>query len=311
MAIFYVQANAPNTNDGSSWGTATSLQTALATAAAGDEIWLAQGIYSPGNNPTDTFTINKAIELYGGFTGTETIREQRDWEANPTILSGNDVNRIVVTAQSTTDTALIDGVIIQEGNSNDDGGGIYNQGNGRLTLQNAIIRDNQAADDGGGIRNDGELLIFNSSILNNTAIGTSETSGGGGLLNTVSSSVTIVSSTFSGNTAPNGGAIRNDGTLNLTNSTLSGNLALESGGGLANTVNVQPPLTIVGSATATISNSTITNNEAQNASEQATAVGGGIANFGDVTVTNSIIAGNVGNDDIVDINFFIGSGATT
>ncbi|MEO0351387.1 MAG: DUF4114 domain-containing protein, partial [Cyanobacteria bacterium P01_A01_bin.15] len=47
------------------------------------------------------------------------------------------------------------------------------------------------------------------------------------------------------------------------------------------------------------------------ASEQATAVGGGIANFGDVTVTNSIIAGNVGNDDIVDINFFIGSGATT
>ena len=130
MAIFYVQANAPNTNDGSSWGTATSLQTALATAAAGDEIWLAQGIYSPGNNPTDTFTINKAIELYGGFTGTETIREQRDSEANPTILSGNDVNRIVVTAQSTTNTALIDGVIIQDGNSDEDGGGVGRGGDG-------------------------------------------------------------------------------------------------------------------------------------------------------------------------------------
>ncbi|MEM1239338.1 MAG: DUF4114 domain-containing protein [Cyanobacteria bacterium P01_H01_bin.26] len=311
MAIFYVEANAPNTNDGSSWGTATSLQTALATAAAGDEIWLAQGIYSPGNNPTDTFTINKAIELYGGFNGTEIIREQRDWEANPTILSGNDVNRIVVTAQSTTNPALIDGVIIQAGNSNDDGGGIYNQGNGRLTLQNAIVRDNQAADDGGGIRNDGELLIVNSSIINNTAIGTSETSGGGGLLNTVSSSVTIVSSTFSGNTAPNGGAIRNDGTLNLTNSTLSGNTASESGGGLVNTVDVQLPGIVVGRASATIANSTITDNEAQNSSAQPTVTGSGIANFGTVGVTNSIIAGNTNNDDIIDINFLIGAGTTT
>ena len=314
MAIFYVQANAPNTNDGSSWDTATSLQTALANAAAGDEIWLAQGTYSPGNTANDTFTIDRAIQLYGGFNGTETERDQRDWETNQTILSGGDINNTVVTAQSTAAVASIDGVIIQEGNSDDDGGGIYNRGNGQLTLENVIVRDNQAADDGGGIRNDGELLIVNSSIVDNTAIGTSETSGGGGLLNTVSSTVTIVNSTFSGNTAPNGGAIRNDGTLNLTNSTLSGNTALENGGALSNTVDIDVSgfvPTVRNVATATILNSTITDNEAQNTSDQPIAIGGGLSNFGAITVANSIVAGNVDDDDIVDIDFIIGTGTTT
>ncbi|MEM9149599.1 MAG: hypothetical protein AAGB19_04005, partial [Cyanobacteria bacterium P01_F01_bin.3] len=212
MAIFFVRADAPGTNDGSSWETATSLQVALANASAGDEIWLEQGTYTPGNNQADTFTVNAAIQIFGGFNGTETERDQRDFEANLTILSGSDINDTVVTTQSTTDPALIDGVIIQDGNSDEDGGGVRNQGNGRLTLQNTIVRDNQSADDGGGIRNDGELLLVNSSVTGNTAIGTSPTSGGGGLLNTIGASVTVINSTFSGNTAPNGGAIRNDGT---------------------------------------------------------------------------------------------------
>ena len=311
MAVFYVQANAPNTNNGNSWGTATSLQTALANANAGDEIWLAQGTYSPGNNPTDTFTVNQAVQLYGGFDGTEATRNQRDWQANQTIIDGNGDNNTVVTAQSTANEALIDGVIIQGGDAVDDGGGVYNQGGGKLRLQNTIIRDNQAADDGGGIRNNGELVIVNSSVISNTSIGTTSTSGGGGLLNASGASVTIISSTFSGNTARNGGGVRNDGTLDLTNSTLSGNIASESGGGLSNTVNVVAPGIVLGRATATIANSTITNNEAQNVSEQPIDTGGGVANFGVVTVTNSIIAANVDNDDIVDINFFIGAGSTT
>ncbi|MEA5462943.1 DUF4114 domain-containing protein [Leptothoe sp. PORK10 BA2] len=306
MAIFHVTANAPNSNTGASWNTATSLQTALTFANPGDEIWITQGTYTPGNNPNDTFTVNRALKLYGGFSGTETDRNQRDWVINQTILTGSNVNHTVVTTQSTATAALIDGVIIQNGNSNDDGGGVYNQGNGLLTLQNIIVQNNQAADDGGGIRNNGQLTIINSSIINNTALGTSTTSGGGGLLNTVGSLVTVVSSTFSGNSAPNGGGIRNDGTLNFTNSTLSGNTATRGGGGLANTVRLSTsglPV-VVGAATATISHSTVINNKAMGNS------GGGIANFGGVTVTSSIIANNVGNDDIADINFLSSRGTT-
>lgn len=298
MAIFYVTADAPTNGNGDSWNTPTSLQTALGGASADDEIWLVQGTYTSGNTGADTFTINQAIQIYGGFNGTETDRSQRDWQANQTILSGGNINDHVITAQSTANAALIDGVIIQDGNAIDDGGGVLNQNNGKLTIQNTIVQDNRAADDGGGIRNDGELNIINSTVTNNTSIGNTLTSGGGGLLNTIGASVNVVSSTFSGNTATNGGAIRNDGTLNLINSTLSGNTATESGGGLANTID----LGLVNGATAIITSSTLTNNQAQNSSGQPTPlVGGGVSNFGDVTVTNSIIAGNVGNDDIIDV----------
>ncbi len=37
----------PNSRDGDTWGTATNLQRALSIAVAGDEIWVASGVYYP------------------------------------------------------------------------------------------------------------------------------------------------------------------------------------------------------------------------------------------------------------------------
>ena len=89
----YVDANATGADDGSSWENAyTDLQDALANATGSDEIWVAQGVYVPGASEDDSFTITgdeDGIELYGGFTGSETDRSQRDVEANVTVLSGN------------------------------------------------------------------------------------------------------------------------------------------------------------------------------------------------------------------------------
>jgi CSLREA domain-containing protein len=69
-----------------------------------------------------------------------------------------------------------------------------------------------------------------------------------------------------------GGGIDNDGTLTVTNSTISGNSALIAGGGINNF------------GLLTVTNSTISGNKA--------AGGGGIRNFGTLTVTNSTISGN-------------------
>lgn len=115
--IIYVDAdNAGSTHDGTSWATAyTNLQSALDKAAAtsgADQIWVAQGVYTPskvyapdnvvggalglsGNN-MKTFNLPDNVEIYGGFkAGAKHMAEQ-----NPdhylTILSGdllgNDIN---------------------------------------------------------------------------------------------------------------------------------------------------------------------------------------------------------------------------
>ena len=308
MTILKVNLNATGNNNGTSWDNAfTDLKSAISAAQAGDKIWVAQGTYTPGTQRTDSFELKDGVKIYGGFAGTETTAEERNPKTNVTILSGDigtandnsDNSHTVVKFSNNTGTATLDGFTIEKGNSNEDGGGIFNDGN--LTLKNIVVRNNQAADDGGGIRNNGTITIIDSTIADNTSVGTSPTSGGGGLINT-GASATIINSTFSGNTGKNGGAIRNDTTLSLINSTLSGNTASESGGGLVNTINpsillIPGDTPVSGTAQVTITNSTITNNTAQGTSANGAPVGSGIANFAIANISNSIIADNAGNDD--------------
>jgi hypothetical protein len=91
--ILCVKHDAAGSNDGSSWqGAYTDLQDALAVAQTGDEIWVAEGLYYPTSdaiNRTATFELQEGVALYGGFAGTETERDQRDWEDNVTVPSGD------------------------------------------------------------------------------------------------------------------------------------------------------------------------------------------------------------------------------
>jgi predicted outer membrane repeat protein len=88
--VIYVRSAASGAGDGSSWADATTLQDALQNrVAAGDEIWLAGGVYSPGPDPLDTFELVHGVAVYGGFAGSETAREQRDPAANLTVFSGD------------------------------------------------------------------------------------------------------------------------------------------------------------------------------------------------------------------------------
>src|SRR5688572_10782273 len=91
--VWYVRADAAGGGDGSSWNSAfNSVQTALAAAQAGDEIWVAAGTYRPGDASSPrsaTFLLAGSVSVYGGFDGTETIRDERDPAANETILSGD------------------------------------------------------------------------------------------------------------------------------------------------------------------------------------------------------------------------------
>src|SRR5262249_35445345 len=92
-AVVYVNSAAAGSAYGSSWANAyTDLGLAISAAGAGDEIWVARGTYRPagaGGSRDATFALKTGVSLYGGFSGSETTREERDWVANPTVLSGD------------------------------------------------------------------------------------------------------------------------------------------------------------------------------------------------------------------------------
>jgi CSLREA domain-containing protein/MYXO-CTERM domain-containing protein len=105
---------------------------------------------------------------------------------------------------------------------------------------------------------------------------------GGGIFATAQSTLNVSNSIFTNNRATAGGAsgggIHVAGTLNLTNSTIRGNVASNAAGGLR----------IFPGATATVTGSTFSGNQTTGVG----AAGGGIHAQGPVTLTNSTISGN-------------------
>ena len=183
---------------GSSWDDATSLQNALNGAVSGDIIRVKEGVYKPGTDVNDNFTLVNGVEIYGGFanslTGTDTTN--RDPETYKTILSGdiagddidnngdgiiNDTNDIqgtnnknVVIGENLDNTTIFDGFYITAGKTNSQGGGMY-LNNSSPVITNIIFRGNSAAY-GGGMNNNNS----SSSILDNVIfIGNSANYGGG------------------------------------------------------------------------------------------------------------------------------------
>src|SRR5262245_5177688 len=76
----FVDASAAPGGNGSSWSSAfRDLQSALALAAPGDQIWVADGRYRPSpSDPLASFVLPDGVAVYGGFAGGESSLAQRD-----------------------------------------------------------------------------------------------------------------------------------------------------------------------------------------------------------------------------------------
>ncbi len=158
-AVIYVDINATGDADGTSWEDAyTNLGYALSLAAS-REVWVAQGTYRPPDPPFNgtTYTIPSSAMIYGGFEGNESSRDERDWAAHPTILSGNSVygnTRHVVTANS---GGTLDGFTIRDGYANlidagADGAGLTCFSSPAFIYLNHIVfNNNDALHEGGAI----------------------------------------------------------------------------------------------------------------------------------------------------------------
>ncbi|HBI44527.1 MAG TPA: hypothetical protein DDY78_17000 [Planctomycetales bacterium] len=175
-------------------------------------------------------------------------------------------------------------------NSANTGGGLYN--GGTLTVSASRLSSNSATQYGGGVFNSRILTISDSTLTDNTAGGPAGTFGGGGAVANFFGMLTVNGSTLSGNSAGfSGGGIFNFlGTAIVAATSLSDSTGYV-GGGIMNylgTLTVSDGCTLTGNAafvgggvynyfgTTTISDSVLSHNSASS----TTNAGGGLYNFG-------------------------------
>ncbi|MCK6491124.1 MAG: Ig-like domain-containing protein [Planctomycetes bacterium] len=184
-AVVHVAAD--GAGDGSSWAQARGdLAAALAAAAAGDQVWLAQGTWKPGSSRASTFSVPAGVALYGGFLGTENDPVQRPGTPGLTVLSGEiggagaADNCYHVVTLATGGSHHLDGLTISGGYA--DGGG---------------------STGGGGIHAGliGDLVVNDCRVLGNHA------GSGGGLFLLQSGDLDLTGCRFEGNSADTGSAV--------------------------------------------------------------------------------------------------------
>lgn len=194
--VVYVNINATGNNDGTSWADAYfDLNTALVNTDSNAQIWIAAGFYTRFSKD-ESFIIDDNESLYGGFAGTETSLDQRDFSLNETILSGdvdlNDegnassenysmLNNAEHIIKVTSDGhVIIDGIhIVGAYSTTAAGGGILVDGSilDSLTVQNCRIRDNISFNRAALLyysrKSNSVLNFFNNYVENNINVGTS------------------------------------------------------------------------------------------------------------------------------------------
>ncbi|MEI6915953.1 MAG: right-handed parallel beta-helix repeat-containing protein [Armatimonadota bacterium] len=206
-AVIRVKWDSPNNGPGNDWSHAYRTVTAgIAASVSDDEIWVAGDSAHPYY---ERITLKTGVGLYGGFAGTETTHDQRNWKTNVTILDGSGTGR-VVTAPSDAywGETTLDGFTVRNsgtGYSSSDSG-IY------CYETRASIRNNTIVGNYNGIYSSSSL----SSITENTILANSH-----GIV-CDSSTPSITNNTISGNSYA-GIDCKSGSFPNIANNTISGN----------------------------------------------------------------------------------------
>ena len=209
-------------------------------------MWVAKGTYYPNsctncdhNARSIYFELPDGVQLYGGFNGTETDRNQRNSTTHLTSLSG-DIDRnstlsgnayTILYTRNVSNQTLVDGFTITGASATTTGGGSethfqsgawFNDGSlegfkSNPIVRNCIFTNNEAIAHGaamfnyGGFKGQANVIYENCTFSNNTSIN----AGGAVYSNAVFSgeaSAKFTNCDFINNTSDNsGGAVFNNG----------------------------------------------------------------------------------------------------
>jgi CSLREA domain-containing protein/uncharacterized repeat protein (TIGR01451 family) len=168
-----------------------------------------------------------------------------------------------------------------------DGGGIFNAA--PLTVASSVISGNTATSNGGGIYNSAAMTVVETTIgtmASNSAFSNpNHGENGGGIFDTGLHTTDIRMSAITGNTATGGAALSGRSTTidNIENTTITGNVARDTAGGLATNGRVM------------LKNVTVAGNSVvPTSSAESGGAGAGLYSFGSgqFTYVNSIISNN-------------------
>lgn len=236
------------------------------------------------NNATGDLDVRSGMSLYGAGPGS-------------TQIDANDLDRVLEVDPPTASnrvTFILSGITLTNGTTTSDGGALLLAANSDfLAIENCVISNSiSSIINGGGLRSASRGTLWNSVVSGNSA---SSNGGGISLSGGLDTTFEVRGSTISGNqslssSSTGGGGIHSTARLRVINSTISGNSARFSGGGVIAT----------GSGSIVVSSSTIVNNTAD-ADSNGSGTGGGIrlesSSLGSA-ISNSVIANNTDNNPV-------------
>jgi predicted outer membrane repeat protein len=226
--VRYLNAAAEDDGDGTSWSSAfNAVQPAIDAARCAAleleetcQVWVAAGTYYVHTGCAEhTIYLRPDVELFGGFDTADTTFEERDWDANETILDGADdpdgENRVhhVVTG---SDDAVIDGFTITGGNDDllamsvedyetHGGAGLHNY-NASPSVTNCLFTGNYTVNWGAAMRNFASSpVITDCEFIDNIGVDCT-----GGVSNADSSAPVINGCLFQGNSSDGCGGATED-----------------------------------------------------------------------------------------------------
>ncbi len=227
--VIRVSPEGDDANDGSTWLLAKrTVQAAINTASAsGGDVWVKAGYYP------ERIELRIYAHIYGGFAGTEIVRNNRDWTTNTTILDGQAGGSVVTSQVPGFATSTIDGFTIRNGSgtlsdSYSYGGGIYCYNSSPTIANNTIIGN--SATYGSGISCEKSAPTITHNNIKGNSI--TSTQGFGGGIYCSFSSPTIANNTIT----DNGHAYRGGGVYcyysspMITNNIIGENISVDGGG---------------------------------------------------------------------------------
>lgn len=269
---------------GQTWAMAWStIGDAIKDAGDGDEIWVAQGTYK------EFVVITNAVALYGGFAGTETNRDQRDFTWNTTKIFGdgggtNLSQNVVSILEVTNDLARLDGFTVIK-DPKVFGSAIF------TTNASPVIANNRVSGltnyNYGAIQCRGGAPLIVSNFIANCGVDyigvrTLDRSEAGGI-GCYSSDAHIVGNRIVGNKAQTGaGIVTKNGVVVIESNDLLGNAASSFSGGVD-----------CWKTTATISNNKIIGNSVQYPGVPRSGTGMTIALCTNVLIANNLLMANL------------------